>query len=431
MGLDQLVRFTWELSLGGEKISQEEFERLASLRSPLVQIRGQWVQLEESQLDAARKFWQRQQQTGSMNLVQAALYSLGGEEATDGLPVDEVIVDGWVKEWLQQLEDQGRLILLEQPEKLIGSLRPYQRLGYSWLTFFRNYGMGACLADDMGLGKTIQALAVLLKEKETNGKLPGPVLLICPTSVVTNWQREVQKFSPSLTTLIHQGAGRLRGPEFIEKSRTVDLVLSSYAVVRQDAETIQSIAWWSVILDEAQNIKNSSTKQTQSIRKLQASYRLALTGTPVENRLSELWSIMQFLNPGYLGSYENFRRYYSLPIERFGDKEAAGRLKKIVSPFILRRLKSDPAVIQDLPEKLELKDYVNLTQEQTDLYKTVVNQVMMKVQESTGIERRGQILSLPCAMGKTGSGRFYIGRRLYPPKRKTPAARRITRGDHQ
>lgn len=394
MGLDQLVRFTWELSLGGEKISQEEFERLASLRSPLVQIRGQWVQLEESQLDAARKFWQRQQQTGSMNLVQAALYSLGGEEATDGLPVDEVIVDGWVKEWLQQLEDQGRLILLEQPEKLIGSLRPYQRLGYSWLTFFRNYGMGACLADDMGLGKTIQALAVLLKEKETNGKLPGPVLLICPTSVVTNWQREVQKFSPSLTTLIHQGAGRLRGPEFIEKSRTVDLVLSSYAVVRQDAETIQSIAWWSVILDEAQNIKNSSTKQTQSIRKLQASYRLALTGTPVENRLSELWSIMQFLNPGYLGSYENFRRYYSLPIERFGDKEAAGRLKKIVSPFILRRLKSDPAVIQDLPEKLELKDYVNLTQEQTDLYKTVVNQVMMKVQESTGIERRGQILSL-------------------------------------
>ena len=394
MGLDQLVRFTWELSLGGERITREEFERLAGLRSPLVQIRGQWVQLESEQLDAASKFWSRQQQTGSMNLVQAALYSLGGEEASDGLPVDEVIVDGWVREWLQQLEDQGRLIMLEQPDGLKGTLRPYQRLGYSWLTFFRNYGMGACLADDMGLGKTIQALSVLLKEKETNGSLPGPVLLICPTSVVTNWEREVRKFAPTLTTHVHQGAGRLRNSELVDRIKHVDLVLSSYAVVRQDAETIQSIAWWSVILDEAQNIKNSGAKQTQAIRKLQASYRLALTGTPVENRLSELWSIMQFLNPGYLGSQDNFRRYYGLPIEKFGDKEAAGRLRKLVSPFILRRLKSDPAVIQDLPEKIEVKDYVNLSHEQADLYKSVVDDVMGRVQASTGIERRGQILSL-------------------------------------
>lgn len=394
MGLDQLVRFTWELSLGGERISREEFERLASLRSPLVQIRGQWVQLETAQLDAASKFWNRQQQTGSMNLVQAALYSLGGEEASEGLPVDEVVVDGWVREWLHQLEDQGRLIMLDQPSSLKGTLRPYQKLGYSWLTFFRNYGMGACLADDMGLGKTIQALSVLLKEKETNNSLPGPVLLICPTSVVTNWEREVRKFSPTLTTMIHQGAGRLRGAAFTKAVSQVDLVLSSYAVVRQDAETIQAIPWWSVILDEAQNIKNSGAKQTQTIRKLQASYRLALTGTPVENRLSELWSIMQFLNPGYLGSLESFRRYYALPIERFGDKEAAGRLKKLVSPFILRRLKSDPSVIQDLPEKIEVKDYVNLSREQADLYKTVVDDVMAKVQASEGIERRGQILSL-------------------------------------
>lgn len=394
MGLDQLVRFTWELSLGGERISRDEFERLASMRSPLVQIRGQWVQLESTQLEAASRFWSKQQQTGSMNLVQAALYSLGGEEASEGLPVDEVIVDGWVREWLQQLEDQGRLVMLEQPDGLKGTLRPYQRLGYSWLTFFRNYGMGACLADDMGLGKTIQALSVLLKEKETNGSLPGPVLLVCPTSVVTNWEREVRKFSPSITTHVHQGAGRLRGAEFIQTAKNVDIILSSYAVVRQDAETIQSIAWWSVILDEAQNIKNSGAKQTQAIRKIQASYRLALTGTPVENRLSELWSIMQFLNPGYLGSQETFRRYYALPIERFGDKEAAFRLRKLVSPFILRRLKSDPAVIQDLPDKIEVKDFVNLSHEQAELYKKVVDDVMARVQESSGIERRGQVLSL-------------------------------------
>ncbi len=394
VGLDQLVRFTWELSLGGERISREEFEQLASLRSPLVQIRGQWVQLETTQLEAASKFWNRQQQTGSMNLVQAALYSLGNEEASEGLPVDEVVVDGWVRDWLNQLEDQGRLVMLDQPSGLQGTLRPYQRLGYSWLTFFRNYGMGACLADDMGLGKTIQALSVLLKEKENAGSLPGPVLLICPTSVVTNWQREVQKFAPSLTTHIHQGQGRLKGAAFVDVTKNIDLVLSSYAVVRQDAETIQSIAWWSVILDEAQNIKNSSAKQTQAIRKLEAAYRLALTGTPVENRLSELWSIMQFLNPGYLGSMESFRRYYALPIERFGDKEAAGKLKKLVSPFILRRLKTDPTVIQDLPDKIEVKDFVKLTHDQADLYKSVVNDVMTKVQASSGIERRGQVLSL-------------------------------------
>ncbi len=394
MGLDQLVRYTWELSLGGERISREEFESLASLRSPLVQIRGQWVQLETAQLEAASKFWNKQKQTGSMNLVQAALYSLGNEEASEGLPVDEVIVDGWVREWLNQLEDQGRLVLLEQPAGLQGTLRPYQRMGYSWLTFFRNYGMGACLADDMGLGKTIQALSVLLKEKETNGSLPGPVLLICPTSVVTNWQREVQKFAPALTTLVHQGQGRLRGTAFTQESKNVDLVLSSYAVVRQDVETIQSIPWWSVILDEAQNIKNSSTKQTQAIRKLNAAYRLALTGTPVENRLTELWSIMQFLNPGYLGPLETFRRHYALPIERFGDKEAAGKLKKLVSPFILRRLKSDPAVIQDLPDKIEVKDFVKLSHDQAQLYKSVVDDVMAQVQAASGIERRGQVLSL-------------------------------------
>jgi SNF2 family DNA or RNA helicase len=186
----------------------------------------------------------------------------------------------------------------------------------------------------------------------------------------------------------------LRDTAFINVVKNVDVVLSSYAVVRQDAETMQSIAWWSVILDEAQNIKNSGTKQTQAIRKLQASYRLALTGTPVENRLSELWSIMQFLNPGYLGSQENFRRYYALPIERFGDKEAAGRLRKLVSPFILRRLKSDPTVIQDLPDKIEVKDFVKLSHEQAELYKSVVDDVMGRVQASTGIERRGQILSL-------------------------------------
>ncbi len=394
MGLSTLVAYEWELSLGETRLSRQEFEALAALKSPLVQVRGQWVQLDVEQIEAAIRFWEHQRQKGEMALMEAARMALDSENEINGLPLDDVSAEGWVADWLERLAQPERLSELPQPPGLNGQLRPYQRYGFSWLAFLRRWGMGACLADDMGLGKTIQALALLVHEQQSLGQLPGPTLLVCPTSVVTNWQREAARFAPSLRILIHQGASRLRNSEFSAAAHQSDLVLTSYPLLRLDAELLQSITWYGVILDEAQNIKNPSAKQTQAARQLKTSFRFALTGTPVENRLAELWSLMHFLNPGYLGNQAAFRREFGLPIERFGDSQATERLRKMVSPFILRRVKTDPRVIQDLPEKIEVKEFCPLSEEQATLYQAVVKNTMDKIATSEGMERRGMVLSL-------------------------------------
>jgi SNF2 family DNA or RNA helicase len=394
LGLQSLVSFQWELALGNTPLTRAEFEALVALKSPLVQIRGQWVQLDADQVEAAIQFWESQQQNGEISLLQAAQYGLGAQTGNSALPVTEVVAEGWVEDWLSRLSNPEQLSEQEQPQGLVGLLRPYQRYGFSWLLFFRRWGLGAILADDMGLGKTIQALAMLQFEKETQGKLSGPVLLLCPSSVVYNWQREACRFTPALKTMVHQGTNRLRNSDFIETVNNVDLVLTSYAVLRMDAEIMHKVNWYGVIADEAQNIKNPSTKQSQAARKLNSSFRFALTGTPVENRLTELWSIMNFLNPGYLGSLEKFRSEYAMPIERFGDMDTTHRLRQLVGPFILRRVKTDPTVIQDLPEKIEMKEFCNLTEEQATLYEAIVKQTMDKIANSDGIERKGMVLTL-------------------------------------
>ncbi len=394
MSLENLIRYQWELSVGETSLSREEFDALVALKSPLVQIRGQWVQLDPAQIEAAIRFWEKQSLEAEVGLDEAVRLGLGATDTVAGLPVEGVAYDGWLAEWMKRLTGSEKLTALPQPPSLQGQLRPYQQYGYSWLDFMRRWGMGACLADDMGLGKTVQTLTMLLREKEEGGKLPGPVLLICPTSVVFNWDKEVERFAPTLKTLIHQGVGRLRGDAFANEARAVDMVLTSYAIARRDAETLQTVDWFGVVLDEAQNIKNAEAKQTQAIRRLPAQFRLALTGTPIENRLSELWSIMHFLNPGYLGPRQGFRQTFALPIERYGDEVAVQRLKKMVSPFILRRVKTDPKVIQDLPEKQEMKVYCSLTEEQATLYEAVVKNSMEQVDEAEGIERRGLVLSM-------------------------------------
>jgi SNF2 family DNA or RNA helicase len=392
--LDNLVNYQWELSLGDTPLTRQEFEALVALKSPLVQIRGQWVQLDPEQIEAAIHFWETQQLEGEIGLQEALQLGLGTETADGKLPVDDVSVEGWLADWLERFTRREELSELPPPSELRATLRPYQQYGYSWLVFLRRWGLGACLADDMGLGKTIQAITLLLREKEERGRLSAPTLLVCPTSVVTNWEREVRRFAPSLTTLTHQGPNRLRGAEFVQAAQAVDMVLSSYAVVRRDAEAMQSVAWLGVILDEAQNIKNPAARQTQAVRRLRSDFRVALTGTPVENRLSELWSIMHFLNPGYLGSRRVFRQDFALPIERYHDETATQRLKTLVSPFILRRVKTDPRVIQDLPDKIEMKVYCYLTEEQATLYEAVVQDALQKVANSEGIERRGLVLSM-------------------------------------
>jgi SNF2 family DNA or RNA helicase len=243
----------------------------------------------------------------------------------------------------------------------------------------------------MGLGKTIQLLALLLKEKKEEAE--KPTLLICPTSIVGNWNRESTRFAPSLKVLVHHGINRTNKEEFLSKALEYDLIITTYGLAYRDEDKLTQIEWNGVVLDEAQKIKNYYTKQSQAIRKLKANYRVALTGTPVENRLSELWSIMEFLNPGYLGSATIFHKRFALPIERYNDREASIRLKSIIQPFILRRLKSDPKIIKDLPEKIEIKIYCNLTKEQATLYKAVVKDMLRKIEEGSGIKRKGLVIA--------------------------------------
>ncbi|MCK4316050.1 MAG: DEAD/DEAH box helicase, partial [Anaerolineae bacterium] len=393
LNLDALVRFRWQLALGDQALTPEEFAHLAALKLPLVQVRGEWVELQPEQIEAAIRFWEKRAAEEEMTLRQALQVGLAEEGEAGDLPVVSVEAQGWVRDLLRRLSGGEPLTELPPPRGFIGQLRPYQVRGFSWLSFLRQWGLGACLADDMGLGKTIETIALILHDLE-EGRADGPILILCPTSVVGNWAREIARFAPSLQVLVHHGSGRASGEEFATQAQQAHVVISTYALARRDEETLQEVEWTGIVLDEAQKIKNPSAKQTQAIRRLPAGYRIALTGTPVENRLSELWSIMQFLNPGYLGSQKSFRTRFARPIERYQDREVAAHLRKLVQPFILRRLKTDPTIIQDLPEKLEHKVYCTLAPEQATLYQAVVEDAMLQVEESEGIQRRGLVLSM-------------------------------------
>ena len=396
MNLDNLIRYRWELSLGDTTLTREEFDALVALKSPLVQIRGQWVQLDPEQIESAIRFWQEQEVEGTLSLPEALRLGVAGQQTHDGLPVDEVALDDWLTGWLDRLQGDEKLEVLPTPAGISATLRPYQQYGYSWLHFARRWALGVILADDMGLGKTIQTLALIQRLKEEMGALPAPILLICPTSVVTNWDQERGRFAPEITALIHQGSDRHQGAAFQATAREADMVLTSYALARRDSDALQQVDWFGVVLDEAQNIKNPNTKQARVIRSLPAGFRLALTGTPVENRLSELWSIIHFLNPGFLGGQKKFRQDFAIPIEKHGDDEAARRLRALTRPFILRRVKTDPGVIQDLPDKQEMKVYCHLSEEQATLYEAVVRDALEAIdeQEGDGIVRKGLVLSM-------------------------------------
>ncbi len=388
-GFDSIINYDWQLAIGDEPVSEEEFKALVSLKEPLVRIRGQWVEVKKEDIEAAIKFYRSRSQ-GDMRLGEAMRLGLANGGTDTGLPVIGFSASGWLSELFERLSGKASIKEEVQPDDFVGELRPYQTKGLSWLSFLRQYGLGACLADDMGLGKTIQMLALLLKDKEKG--IEKPTLLICPTSVVGNWQREAKKFAPSLNVHVHHGIARKK-KEFLSDVPNYDLVISTYALAHRDEEIFSQVEWNGVVLDEAQNIKNQFTKQSQAVRKFRSDYRVALTGTPVENRLSELWSILEFLNPGYLGSAEGFRKRFALPIERYNDKDAGIKLRTIVSPFILRRLKTDPTIIKDLPDKIEMKEHCKLTKEQATLYEAVVTDMLRKIEESEGIERKGMVLS--------------------------------------
>lgn len=391
-----LVRFDWRVALGDQELSPQEFEELARLKVPLVRMRGQWVALKPDEIRAAARAW-RSRAERDQNLATALRLSLGlGEEAadeTEALPVTGVEASGWVADALALLQGAAEFEPVPLPRGFTGALRPYQERGFAWLAFLRRWGLGACLADDMGLGKTVQTIALLLREKELV-EAAGPALLVCPTSVVGNWQRELARFAPSLRVLVHHGTDRIRGAGLEDAVRNCDVVISSYALLHRDAEDLQAIAWSGVILDEAQNIKNPGSKQSQAARRLQAGYRIALTGTPVENHPGDLWSIMDFLNPGFLGPAARFRRQFTIPIQINRDAAAAERLRSLVQPFVLRRVKTDRAIISDLPEKVEMKVFCSLSREQATLYEAVAQDMMRRLEEAEDdMQRRGLVLA--------------------------------------
>ncbi len=395
LNFETLVQFRWEVTLDGETISAEELRRLAGLKQPLVKMRGQWVVLEGAPVEQALKLLDKAQ--AALPLEDVLRLSLGGaaEAATEALPVEGVQADGWVSGLIEKLRRPAQLEAVAAPRGLHGQLRPYQQRGFAWLAFLRQFGLGACLADDMGLGKTIQTIALLLHERERLG-VSAPALLVCPTSVVGNWQRELEHFAPGLKVVVHRGGARQRGQAFAAGLAGQDVVLTSFPLLARDRATLTAVEWSTAVLDEAQNIKNPATRQAQAARALRARNRVALTGTPVENRLGELWSIMAYLNPGYLGSEASFRREFARPIERLGDAAAAERLRRLTAPFVLRRVKTDPRVIADLPEKLEMKVYCPLTREQASLYAAVVRDALAQVEaaEADSIERRGLVLAM-------------------------------------
>ncbi|MBN2197228.1 MAG: DEAD/DEAH box helicase [Polyangiaceae bacterium] len=389
LALDELLQVDWEVVIGDEPLTAQELAALAKQKAPLVQFRGAWVAIDPRELgDIQKRLAGGVSKLTTREAIQAVL---AGEARQGGLSI-AVTASGVVAELVERLRNGGAKEL-GAPRSLRATLRPYQERGLNWLVTMGSLGLGACLADDMGLGKTMQFLAFLLRRKDEARRDARPALLIAPTSVVGNWEREVERFAPSLDVVRHYGASRPRSASDIPK-KPGTLVVTTYGLLRRDAELLSGIDWSVAALDEAQNIKNASSATARAARSLRASHRFALTGTPVENRLAELWSILEFANPGLLGPLEAFRREFALPIERYGNDDAAAHLRRIVGPFILRRLKSDPTIIQDLPPKNEMKVVCTLTREQATLYKAVVDEELRRIESSDGIERRGRVLAL-------------------------------------
>jgi SNF2 family DNA or RNA helicase len=390
-GKDQLLDFRWQLAVGDETLTDAEIAVLAQAKAPLIRLRGQWVAVDPEQLRRGLDFLTRNQPVRKSAAEILALAAAHPDDIDTPLPVAAVTADGWLGELLN-----GGVPQFLQPvppsEHFLATLRPYQQRGLSWLSFLATLGLGACLADDMGLGKTVQLLALETVHRDAD-PAAGPTLLLCPMSLVGNWEREAAKFAPGLRVYAHHGSQRLRGPDLADRLAEADLVLTTYATATRDIEELAASHWHRVVLDEAQAIKNGLSQAAKAVKRIGASHRVALTGTPVENRLAELWSIMDFLNPGMLGSPEQFRTRYSIPVERHGQTEPAHRLRAVTRPYVLRRLKTDPAIIDDLPDKIEIKQYCQLTGEQASLYQAVVDDMMEKIENTDGIERRGNVLA--------------------------------------
>jgi SNF2 family DNA or RNA helicase len=388
LSLEDLVEFRWAVAIGDEELTLKELEELAKQKASLVRLRGKWVQVNADDIRAAIELLKKK--PAKLAARDVMKLALGIAPEGTPLPTRGATATGWIEHFLKELTT-STFAELEPPAGLKATLRPYQVRGYSWLAFLRRWGLGACLADDMGLGKTVQTLSLLLRDRGSGVK--QPVLLVCPMSVVGNWSREAARFAPELPLVIHHGPNRAKTKTALKKATAkAAVVLTSYGLLARDRELFEALKWSGVILDEAQTIKNSNTKTAQAARAMTSEYRVALTGTPVENHVGDLWALGQFLNPGLLGSEAAFRRDFFTPIQRHQDTEAMERLKRLTGPFLLRRLKTDPTVISDLPAKIETTEFCTLTREQASLYAAVVKELDKDITGAEGIQRKGMVL---------------------------------------
>ena len=379
--LDDILDFSYEIAIGNEKISLEEFNKLVENSNGLIKYKNKYVLIDK---DESKKIFEQVAKANFKNLSRMELIhaSMSGQLQQYEFDYDEAFA--------KIIQDFTKPVEVTVPETLKGELRPYQQTGLKWLWTNVSKGFGVCMADDMGLGKTIQIISLILKLKEDN-QLQKPVLVICPTTLIGNWMKELQMFAPRLDAVVYHGAERQLDVKH-------DIILTTYAIMRIDVDELKKHNWGMIIVDEAQNIKNPDTAQTIAIKMLKADIKVAMTGTPVENRLTELWSIFDFINRGYLGTLKEFQKSYAIPIERFKETSRAAKLRMSVSPFVLRRLKTDKNVISDLPEKMVLNEYCYLSKPQAVLYEKTLNEMMEKISGFTGMNRRGNIFKLITAL---------------------------------
>jgi superfamily II DNA or RNA helicase len=382
--LGSLLAFRWEVTLDGEPLTDAEIAALADAQRPLVRLRGRWVRVDPAMLARLRGRTPR-----PLTGVEALAAALTGYVAVDGEPVT-FEATGAVASLAAKLAEVAaarEVETVDPPRGLHAVLRPYQLRGLRWLSALTDLGLGACLADDMGLGKTVQVIALHLLRQERGAR--GPALVVCPTSLLGNWEREVRRFAPGVAVRRFHG-----GDRHLAALADGEIVLATYGMVRRDREALAEIEWDLVVADEAQHVKNPLSRGARELRAIPAAARVALTGTPVENRLTDLWSILDWTTPGLLGPLDRFRRTVALPVERYRDPDATERLARVVRPFLLRRRKADPGIAPELPPKIETDRVVPLTAEQASLYAAVVKEALDAIAAKGGIERRGLVLKL-------------------------------------
>lgn len=384
LSMDNLLKFNWKIALGSGQVSPEAFLALVKGLSGIVQLKGEYVFLDEKEIKAVLKKLENPPQLTTIDLLQIAL-----AEEYDGTPIE---LTPKVRELMSYLMSGEGLAI---PHNLNATLRPYQQRGYEWLYKNTRLGFGSIIADDMGLGKTLQVITLLLKLKEDQTITEkNKALVVLPTSLLTNWSKEITRFAADLNAMVYHGSNRKW------EVKGMDIVLTTYGVVRSENSIFTKEKWSVMVIDEAQNIKNPNTEQAKAVKKVTAKVKVAMSGTPVENRLSEYWSIFDFSNKGYLKNLNAFKNTFAYPIEVEKDHRVLNKFKKVTAPFILRRLKSDKSIIQDLPDKIEINQYCNLTPEQAALYQNVVTALMPKEDADSGnaISRQGAILQLLTAL---------------------------------